>query len=467
MRTVKTIGVPILLIKPGDKMYLYYQFLEQFNITDEATPIIILVFVLSILLSQILRLIIFIGYQAQYSSFRINAKDLKAKSDISSIKKGLMAKIVKDYAKSCDKGIANVSTISITKKHLLRMRFIYWTYDSIGRFISSIETQVLLIGVLLAVFSGFPMVFGVLSIALFAIIRILAATFDYKHAYDKLENEIAEYLEREIGQFYILDLNTGLHRLNKTMLDGAANQSAIMSDSIKNLGENLSGVLKLVVGDIQKNIEDTVNTINSYSDVLKKPLDEWRSAVEAATENQIKVNSSAELLKNATYDFREMTKSAEQSFKGYIDKLESEKEFISAQIHSLKSVSEAVTTGSELSASNKDALENALKYIEKNQAVLDESLGKYELALEQTTGKLGDALGSILNYHIENSYNNLNVRLTENIDTIIKSNADLSARLMILFEDMTEQMKGQLKTVINLKEQMDMRFEALNHNAPD
>lgn len=448
-------------------MYLYYQFLEQFNITDEATPIIILVFVLSVLFSQILRLIVFIGYQAQYSSFKLNAKDLKTKPEISSIKKGITSRIVRDYARSCEKGIAHVDARSITKKHLLRIRFIYWTYDSISRFVSSIDAQVILIGILLAVFTEFPAVFGVLSIALFALVRILAATFDYEHAYEKLENEIAEYLEREIGQFYILDMNTGLHRLNKTLLEGAANQSATMSDSIKNMGDNLTGVLKLIVGDIQKNIEDTVNTINSYSDVLKKPLEEWRDAVEAAADNQMQVNASTESLKIAAYEFKEMTKSAEQSFKGYVEKLENEKELISAQIHSLKSVSQAVASNSELSSSNKDALENALKYIEKNQAVLDESLSKYELALEQTTGRLGDALGSILNYHIENSYSNLNVKLTENIETIIKSNADLTARLTVLFEDMTEHMKGQLKTVINLKEQMDMRFETLNYNTPD
>lgn len=445
-------------------MYLYNQFLLQFNISDETASVISLSFALGVLLALVLRVVVFIGYQIQYSTFKLNAKDLKAKSEISSIKSGIAAKIIKDYARSCEKGVSRISADAITKKHLLRLRFLYWTFDSISRFVSSIEGSIILVGVLLAVFTDYPMFFGVFSIILFIVDKILAATFDYEHAYQKLETEIAEYLEREIGQFFVLDLNSGLTRLNTSMRESSVEQAAVMNDAIKALGTDLSGVLKLVVGDIRKNIEDTVNTINSYSDVLKKPLDEWREAVGLATESQKSINSATEALKSAALDFSITAKSAESSFAGYIVKLENEKDYISSQIETLRSISLSASENLELYSVNKQSLDTALKYIEKNQTTLEDSLGKYELALEGLTAKLGDALGSILNYHIGNSYGSLNTALTENLDSILKSNSDLSTRLQRLFEDMTEHMKSQLQTVINLKEQIDLQFETLNRN---
>jgi exonuclease VII small subunit len=436
-------------------MYLYNQFLAQFSVTDSQSQIFILIFALTVLISQVLRIIVFIGCQIQYSSFKITAKDLKTKSEIASVKAGLIARAVKDYTRSCEKGIAHLDARAITKKHILRTRFIYWTYESLSRLVSGIEGQILFIGILLVLCIENQMFAGMMAVSVFILVRILAATFDYEYALSKLENEIVEYLEREIGQFYVLDVNTGILRLNKTLTAGAEAQVKAMSESVKALGDNLVGVLKLVVGDIRKNIDDTVNTINSYSDVLKQPLNEWKQAVELATAAQAQINKSAGSLNDASLNFAQIAKSAEASFSGYIEKLESEKTLIKSQIDNLQSISSFVEANSELTGENKKSLETALSYIEKNQAVLEESLSKYELALQQITGKLGDALGSILNFHIEKSYSDINSQLTDNIGDIIQSNSDLAAKLRDLFEEMSLQMKAQLKTVINIKEQME------------
>jgi exonuclease VII small subunit len=302
----------------------------------------------------------------------------------------------------------------------------------------------------------------VLTAVLFGVTQILTATCDYEHTYEKFLSEIVEYLEREVGCFYILDMNAGLSRLNKTMTDGVIKQSAAFDSSVSRLGETLSGALKLTVDEMRKNIEDTVKTVNSYSDVLKKPLNEWKAAVEFAAKTQRKANDAVALINEAAVNFKNMTETAGHSFKDYLLRFENEKAFINEQIDALKQISGAAERSGELAAANKTSLDGVLDYIEKNQAVLDESLGRYELALEQLTVRLGDALGLILNQQIEGAYTDLNARLFENIDRITGSNAELAELLNNLFTEMTAHLKALCGAVNNLKEQMDLQFETLN-----
>jgi len=433
-------------------MDFFATFLEYFDTADTASTQAAIIFISAAALTAILRVIVFIGYQIQYQAFKLGAKDLKHKSEIPSVKNGIAVKIIKDYTRLCNKGVAHINTAAIVRKHLLGIRFVYWTFDSIGRFIKGVDRAIPPVGLILSLSLGFPGFFGYLTVALFVILLVLAATFDYEHIYAKLESEMTEYLEREIGQFYILDMNTGLTKLNKTMNESAASQAAVTGDAIKKLGETLSSALMLTVDEMRKNLEDTIKTINSYSDVLKKPLDEWRGAVEYATENQKQINAAVKSLNSAAAAFMKTTASAEQSFKNHIVMLENEKDFVNAQINALQDITRAASANGELSKANKAAIDNALSFIEKNQAVLGESLDRYELALEQITSKVGEALGSILNYHIENSYSSLNARLDENLDRILKSNAGLTDSLQSSFNEIAALLKGQLQVMFNLTE---------------
>jgi len=388
--------------------YLYEQ-----GITDAFAPVLVLVFILLAAAALLLRVVIFIGYGARYGSFKLNSKDLKSKSEILSLKNGITARIAKDYAHSCERGAAHTGAMAITKRHLLNQRLIYWTFDSISRFITGIEAAIPFLGIILILSFNNPGFFAILTFIIFAVTRVVAATCDYEHTYASLESEITTYLEREVGRFYILDTRTGLTKLNKTMLDAAARQASETDTSIARLSENLSGALKLTVGEMQKNIEDTVRIINSYGDVLRKPLNEWNAAVTNAAKTQDRINEAAANLKTAS-DF------AAANFKEYL--------------------------------TNKTSLDNALGYIEDNQAALRESLDRYELALEQMTVRLGDALGSILNHHIEGAYANLNTQLSENIDKILCSNQGLQDAMQSLFAEMTEHMKALFQAVVNFKE---------------
>jgi len=108
-----------------------------------------------------------------------------------------------------------------------------------------------------------------------------------------------------------------------------------------------------------------------------------------------------------------------------------------------------------------EALEAQLKFVGQNQTALDQSLQKYELALEDMARKLGDGLGSIVDFQMRESYAALNKVLEENVRRIINTNAELIERLEEVLGQVLQQSRNETQAIIQVKEQMDMQFEAL------
>ena len=399
-------------------MALYYQFLGQFNIYDDLTAIIVLVFAGATLFSLILRIISCIGYQAQYAVFKLYGKEVKEKSDVFGIKQGLVGKSVADYVKSSEKGSASVSSAVIVSKNITKLGFIFWKFDSMSQFIKSYENSLILIGLLFAVFLDHPEFFGVMAIALFIGTRILAAIFDYDTAKIRLSDEITDYLDREIGQFYAPDLNSGINRLRIEMLEAAANQKAVFENSIQKLSEELTNAMKVALGEM----------------AIDKTVVEWKQAVEGATDYQDKVNTSIDALGTAIGALKSSTNAFGMSINEYSEGMDALVKKMSSQFA-------------------------AQEFIEKNQTLLADTFQKFELSLQDITGKIGNSLASIIDYRLHESYNTLNERLSENIKQIVNSNNDLMARMQKLFDDFHEQSVAETQAILRVKDQIEIYFE--------
>jgi len=400
------------------RLYLYYQFLEQFNITDQLTAMVVLCFAGVTLLSLVLRISACIGYQTQFTVYKYYGKEINVKSDIVNVKSGLIAKAVSEYMKSHEKGTSQVSSQAAVNKNVAEMGFLFWKFDSMAVFIRSYENSILLIGLLLALLLDHQVFFGVMAVSLFILTRVFASLFDFDLAKARLVNEITLYLDREIGQFYTPDLNAGVNKLRLELTEAAAKQAAVFNDAVTKLGEDLSAAVKSSLDEIA--LDETIN--------------EWKKAVDAAASCQGAVNAETGALKSAVETLK----------------------------NSMNAFNNAVVEYSGTVRANADQINShfiSRDIIEKNQSFLNESFNKFELSLQDITGKLGNSLASIIDFRVQSSYNALNESLTENIKQIVNSNNELLVRLQRLFDGFREQSAAETQAIMRIKEQMESYYE--------
>ncbi len=115
-------------------------------------------------------------------------------------------------------------------------------------------------------------------------------------------------------------------------------------------------------------------------------------------------------------------------------------------------------------ASAYETMEAQLKYIERNQTLLDTSLQKYELTLEEMTRKLGSGLGNIVDFQMQTSYASLNKALEDNVRRIINANAELIERLEDVLSQVLQQSRNETQAIMKVKEQMDIQFVDLKED---
>lgn len=430
---------------------------QQNNIT------ILIVFVACCLVILLLRAMLCIGYQAQLAIFNLNAKEIKARTEIKKIKSGILSKVISDYVKIGEKGVASIDTKSIVGKYILRIHFLGWSFDSIEYFITRFEKTFVFIGILLVfVFEEYRYVYAVATIGMFLLLLIFGSIFDFRLLKFKLLEEITEYVDREVGQFYAGDVGSIVIRLKNELSEAVLRQSENMGESIVKMGNDLSGVLRLSLNEMSKSVENTMMKVSDYSAMLKEPLEQWRGVISEAASAQEQINSACYNLETAIKGFDSVSNRFETGMASYSQNVSEQTDVIQRKIADLSEIAVELKTGNASVAVGNAALQKQLKYIEKNQDVLEQSLQHYETSLENFAGKIGDGLGSILEFHMQSAYGTLNENLEGNIKQIINNNNELVLRLQQLFEQMSEQSRSETQTIIKIKEQMDMHFEALS-----
>jgi len=280
-------------------------------------------------------------------------------------------------------------------------------------------------------------------VLVFLLLRLFAAVFDYNAVSRRLAAELTEYVEREVGQFYAGDSGTVLLKLKAEMSAAVAKQTETIRESVASLKTGVSEAMDKSLGDFSKGMEGAINKIVSYGDVLKKPLDDWAGAISSAAALQVKsgeaanrVIEMAKLVAEALERQREQAAATERTGRASLESL-----------GELRAVSEAAAA--------------QLKFVEQNQAALDATLQQYEAGLEQLTRQIGDSFGGMLDFHVQNSYKALNDELRANISKIQAGNGELISRLQELFERMSEQSRSQTGAIVNMNEQMNMRFDEI------
>jgi len=376
---------------------IFSAFFEIFTIKDDATRYILVAFLVLCILSLILRLILAFGYQAQAALFHLYAKPVKAKEDLGKLKGSLLPKVVKDYISMADKNICVNNVKAIAEKHMMRLNLFGWAYKSMERFILSYERGLPFIGILLAViFSDYRYAFGIVTAAAFIVLKLGEGLFDFQLTAEKLSLDITEYVTQEAGQFYGNDTASIVLRLKAELTAAITAQARSLDKSMEKLADNIGGALNLSIKELAEKLDLSI-------DQMEKPLSNWKKALE-------------------------------------------ECESVQKNIQAILKETEKLTT---IRVTNKE-----LQYIETNRQQLETSMRLFEANMEELTKKLGTALGSIIEYHVQSSYNVLNSELKENIGQMAKINQDLIMRVQRSFSNFMEQSRDQSQSILKALEAM-------------
>ena len=408
----------------------------------------------------ILRIIICIGYQTHYAIFKVNAKPIGARSELDKARIGLLKNIIPDYIKTAEKNTSAVHLSAIVRKHMLKLSFIGWSYDSIERFVLGFEPMLPIVGIALAVvffnYENYNVIFGVAAVGVFAAMRLFAGLFDFQLASAKLSAELVEYVEREAGQFYAGDFGTVLLRFKNEVTSALRSQSDTLGSVITSLEKNLSGAIGLTMKELS-------GELSGIGTVLDKPLHDWAASISAASGAQARNNEMFAGFKDVAAQLKTSAEELDSILKTHVKTLTSELGKISEHIDSLTLSGKDMKESSDAYRQSVIVLEEHNKYIEKNQSMLQDALGSYESSLQSITQKMGDGFGSIVDYHMAGAYQSLNTALQNNINKITAANQELTSRLTALFEELMAQSRNETGAIVNMNDQMNLRFEAIEN----
>ena len=440
------------------------QFLQAyFNITidSELTLLAIIIYLAIVLVLAILRFIVNIGYQMQYSIFRVCAKMIKERKDIRDTKSTLLNRTIRDYIKIAERGISNISTHSIATNQVNKLNFFGWNLSAIERFVISMEGSLVLTAVALAMFMEYKEFLAIMGITSFVAVKLIASIADFTLLREKLTYELTEYVEREVGQFYSVNISTTIQMLKLELKNMIKDQSNFMGDTIDKLGSNIAGVLQLSMQEMTRNVEMTMQNVSGFGDSFTEPINIWKKTLEESGKVQQSLNQSFEKINGSTENLQNTTKILSNAFIEQNEYLLKYGSSIDVQIANLSQIAMQLEKNAANHEVTANGLRESLQYIKDNQVALEKSVQAYELVLESLTAKIGNGFGSIVQFHMESAYDNFANVIQENINKIAKSNNEISLRLETLFAQLAEQSKNETQAIVRIYEQMDMYFRVV------
>ena len=252
----------------------FYFYFEQIFLTLQAQHnniIVMAVFMILHGLAIVLRLLAFMNYRGHnlILAFDLHpSKALKTISDITSIRSSLLRRIVSDYTVSAEKNPQRVPIDAIVDRHVLSLSLIGWRYSGISQWVKKLDNGLILLGLILAlVFPEYAMVYGLLAVSGFILLKLAAAFFDYDTAKRLLINDICIYIEREVGQFFVSNAADAIMKFKEEMGGAIDRQSDILRGAIEKLSADFIPVLDNLqcLTDMPKAVDRMLQSNDRYA----------------------------------------------------------------------------------------------------------------------------------------------------------------------------------------------------------
>jgi len=352
-------------------------------------------------LAIILRVIAHLHYSSAIMAVHMDTrKELTSKADLAKLKNPALRKIVAEYIRAVEH-TKTASSRPIIERTVAKKSLLGWRYHNVMPLVESLETGLLLVGLILAVtFSDNAFAYGTLTAAVFVITRLNMAFFNARAAQAQLVDDIQIYIERDVSRFFV-----------------PASPAAAGFDkkALEDLGHIISTAMKQVSVEFK---EATAAIAPAIEGRLAVPLEQWKSIAQEMADVSKSVADSSENLNTATENMvahaQNITKASE--------KLTSSCELLGTHMHAhsgaLSNQLTALTDAIAQFATQQEALTNQAKYIERNQQTLDATITSYEESLQNLTQSLGDGLGAFVNIHAQTSAQTINDAFKANLDKL-------------------------------------------------
>jgi len=361
---------------------------------------------------------------AFYSEAR---KGIANREEIPKIKNRLLRKAVADYIRVAERAVTSVPTRQLVERAVASMNFIGWRYDGLLKFVESMETGFLWIGLILAlVFSQYAFVYGLMAVIVFVVTRIFAAFFNVREARKELTDELILFIEREIGRFFASDSGGAILRLKNDLTEAIDRQATTYKTTMETIGRTMADTMTEVTGSmiaaansigpiVAAAMDEKLVDMNAK---LTQTLNDWEKALAESANIQTNMNASSERLAHAGGQLQSAAELLATHMKGHSNAL-------SEQLITLVSAIDSVKESIQILTTQQESLAKQADYIESNQQTLEKSLAAYEESLQNLTKSLGDGLGAYINLHAQTSAQTINDALKGNIDRLLQL---LSAR---------------------------------------
>lgn len=445
-----------------DVVYSFYTFMEYFDINNKMIIDIIFYYILAFIAYFVLKILLFLFYKSQYAIFNLNIKDINKEADIKDGKCKILNKVVKRYIKSVKKGISYVDTKTIVKNQVIKLNFLGINYASIENFLFGFEYIFIISGILFYISFGYENIMIVVAVISFIAVKLINSIFDIKSIRERFIDEMTEYVNREIGQFFINDLAMSIQNFKSEMKDIFNVQTKSINEAILNSLETLANAVIVSNKELNNNVNNNIKIIAETANEFNKPIENWKNTLNESINVQENINQAIIKMNNIITVFETSTKNLSEGLEkhskiylNYSDSVKDEIKNLSSMVSELEKCNKENQKFSNL-------INEQISYTEKNQKLLDESIQKYELMLENITSKMGESFGSIVEYQIKDFYNKMSENINGDIIKFSNSSNNLVEQMKELFSNMSEQSKLETAAITKMKEQIEIYFENEN-----
>lgn len=436
--------------------------MEYFDINNKMIIDIIFYYILAFIAYFVLKILLFLFYKSQYAIFNLNIKDINKEADIKDGKCKILNKVVKRYIKSVKKGISYVDTKTIVKNQVIKLNFLGINYASIENFLFGFEYIFIISGILFYISFGYENIMIVVAVIAFIAVKLVNSIFDIKSIRERFIDEMTEYVNREIGQFFINDLAMSIQNFKSEMKDIFNIQTKSINEAILNSLETLANAVIVSNKELNNNVNNNIKIIAETANEFNKPIENWKNTLNESINVQeninqaiIKMNNIITVFETSTKNLSEELEKHSKIYLNYSDSVKDEIKNLSSMVSELEKCNKENQKFSNL-------INEQISYTEKNQKLLDESIQKYELMLENITSKMGESFGSIVEYQIKDFYNKMSENINGDIIKFSNSSNNLVEQMKELFSNMSEQSKLETAAITKMKEQIEIYFENEN-----
>jgi len=391
------------------------------------------IFISIAILTVVLRILAHIHFRTMISFVRSDAKkEIAMIEDLRKLKSAVLSKIVAEYKRVAGKAVTQISAGKLIHKEISQKSFLGWRYDNMLPFIVEMERAVLWIGLILAVvFSDFALVYGLLAVIMFLIMRAIAAFFNVHSARDELAADLLIFIEREVGRFYATDTDGAILRLKNDLTDAIAKMTSNMGDIMGAIADSLAKTTASIgttmsetTTSIGKTMTEATQAVGpalaaamdekliNMNENLSHTLKSWENALSEAVNLQSTMNDTSDKLGQSSQRLHTSAELLAKHLQGHSSAL-------SEQLVALVTAIESVKGGIDTMNAQQEALTQQTSYIERNQQALETALQAYESSLQGLTQSLGDGLGAFINLHAQSSAQAVNDALKSNLDKIM------------------------------------------------